>query len=155
MGGSPGRTGSSPPGWVQLATSDNGSVERAQREIKAAAWALLGRAVALPTALGIAPRLLNGRPRPCLQFQSAAAVFQEDLPAFHRRFSLDCRRAIRTCLLDSQETILCTMTTTGPRAEQSAWRAAVQTWLVDHAIIAVQPPKNRHPIPDPEWSHLS
>ena len=135
--------------------SYNGSVERAQREIKTAARALLARAVALPTALAIAPRLLNARPRPCLQLQTAAAVFQAGLPAFHRRFSLDCRRAIRTCLLDSQETILSTMMTTGPRAEHSAWRAAVQTWLVDHAIIAVQPPKNRHPIPHPEWSHLS
>ena len=72
----------------------NGAIERAQREIKTTASALVQQGQPLESALHIAPHLLNAKPRPVLEGKTAAAVFLPARSHFQQQFTMGKRREI-------------------------------------------------------------
>lgn len=118
----------------------NGSIERAQRELKAAAAGLVESGTPLDEALHLSPHLLNTKPRPVLAGKTAAAVFLPARTPFQQQFTPQLRKEIKNSIEENAERIQSRMKTCGHQAHDAAWRQAVQEWLVNNGIITVRQP---------------
>lgn len=132
----------SPPHYPRF----NGAIERAQREIKEAATALVELGSPLDDALEIAPHLLNAKPRPVLAGKTAAAVFLPARSPFQQQFTHQKRKDLKCSIQDDASCIQDRMKTCGHHAHDAAWRQAVQKALVQLGFITVLQPKIVSPL---------
>lgn len=132
----------SPPHYPRY----NGSIERAQRELKTTASGLIERGTPLDEALHIAPHLLNTKPRPILGGKTAAAVFLPARTPFQQQFTPSKREEIKNSIEQDAQRIQSRMKTCGHQAHDAAWRQAVQQWLENHGLITVLRPKIVSPL---------
>lgn len=119
----------------------NGSVEYAQRELKACAAALVGQGTPLDAAIEIAPHLINARPRPVLGGRTATEVFFAARSMFQQQFTLEKRKEIKNSIEENADCIRDRMKTCGHHAHAAAWRQAMEEWLVNSGVITVLQPK--------------
>jgi hypothetical protein len=118
----------------------NGSVERAQDEVKDAVQARLLEGQAperayFATLAEAASQDLNHRPRRCLKGAVSCQVFFEKKGG--ARFSKRQRRAIFDWIKGLACAILSRLKEDTRRAAQAAWRMAVETWLRQNGYITV------------------
>ena len=119
----------------------NGGIEVGQREVRAclkervelqAEWARAW-------AEGVVQDL-NHRSRPCLNGKTACQVFELG-KAVSEKYNADRRKEVREEIAALVEVIRSRMQATGQRAEQTARRLAIETWLRDHDMIVVTQPQ--------------
>lgn len=119
----------------------NGGIEVGQREVRAclkervelqAEWARAW-------AEGVVQDL-NHRSRPCLNGKTACQVFELGKVA-SEKYDADKRKEVRDEIAAQEEVIRSEMQATGQRAEQTARRLAIETWLRDHDMIVVTQPQ--------------
>lgn len=134
----------SPPHYPRY----NGQVERGQREISEAVKSLPAAATASPRQHEVQARLIaqeiNHRPRPCLEGQTACAVFfagNARVKAYNRTRR---KRAYREVLRLYTENLV-GLAVRSRRGIKAAWRQAVETWLIQEGIIAVEKRKSVTP----------
>ena len=118
----------------------NGAIEYAQRELKAKVDRLTSQGMKLDDALAESPALLNAKPRPCLDDQTAAEIFYPARDGFQRQFTLTQRKEIRDLIQDQAESIRARMERCGHNAQGAAWRRAVEQWLEGNGLMTVHQP---------------
>ena len=126
----------SPPHYPRY----NGAIEYAQRELKARAERLTEQGMELDEALARAPDLLNAKPRPCLNDQTAAEVFYPARDTFQQQFTPTRRKEIHDLIQDEAECIRVRMERCGHQAQGAAWRRAVEQWLEENGLMTVHQP---------------
>jgi len=129
----------------------NGAIEYAQREIKE----LLGvrypgaeRALACNVA---AAHELNHRHRPCLGGRTPCAVLEagrEAMKAYTRP-----KRKVIDWIRNEALAIIQPMGSASPRAQDAAWRRAVESWLHPNGAITVSVDGQLLPYSPEKWSH--
>lgn len=143
----------SPPYYPQY----NGLLEWSQWELKShMAWLLQGMNPDLATvqmAATFTRDRLNRWPRPCLRYRTADEVFEARHTAMCL-YTKDKRKEVRETITTMAMHIMADMDKSDPRAEQAAWRIAVETWLRRNGLITVSSKRNCYPIETAFWSHL-
>ena len=124
----------------------NGGIEYGQREIKEAArgWRSLG--AGWKDALAMATAEINARHRPCLRGETAARVFHAGLSSFLQSRPHLHRKELRDWIKTEQESILAALRTYTLRTKESAWRQAIERWLVEHGVMNIINPQRVSPI---------
>jgi len=134
----------SPPHYPRY----NGQVERGQREVSEAVNEL--PAEALPVALRrkLWARLiaaeLNHRRRPCLNGQTACAVFNGGRKSM-KRYNRVRRKQAYAHVVRMFTAHLNGLSRWTKRSVDAAWRRAVETWLLQEGIIAITKGKSVTP----------
>ena len=124
----------------------NGAIEYAQYEIKATIDVLTLTGTPLSTALATAPVLLNTQPLPCLDGQTASQTFLTTPHLFQQDFTLERRKEVKHWIQDHATTILEHMPKGGRRAPDTAWRQALETWMLDNGLMQVVQPRTMSPL---------
>jgi hypothetical protein len=133
--------------WIVMALNSptyypqyNGQLERFQRELKGDMAALLegmdADLVTLQMAAAYALAKGNRSPRRCLRGKVADDVFETG-QGLMKTYTPDKRREVRDEIMTQAMKIMAHMDKDGPRAEQAAWRIAVETWLRRNGLITV------------------
>jgi hypothetical protein len=128
----------SPPYWPRY----NGSLERSQRELKEAIRWLLG-GMAEPADLfmvGMAAELsldhLNNKPRPCLGGRTADEVFVLGKTVM-AEYTVDKREEVRQEVMMMTSNIMARLGRSNRRAQSTARRLAVESWLYVNGFLTV------------------
>lgn len=119
----------------------NGAIEYAQRELKARVGDLTSHGMALESAVAESPSLLNAITRPCLGGLTAAQVFYPERHPFQSQFTLQRRKEIKRSIAHLADAIRDRMQTCGHQAQGTAWRRAVEQWLVENGMLTVRQPQ--------------
>ena len=132
----------------------NGAIEESQREVKDCLRKKLMDGQSDPgdhiaAYVETAVNDLNHRVRPCLKGKTSCQVFFDSSgkPTFTKRE----RRVIYEWMMERVERILSAMNQSGQTARQSAWRIAVESWLLSKGHIRVHVNQKCHPILPPFW----
>lgn len=126
----------SPPHYPRY----NGAIEYAQRELKERLGRLTAQGLELDEALAQVPTLLNATPRPCLNDRTAAEVFYPARDDFQQHFTLNRRKEIHDLIQAEASCIRVRMERCGHHAQGTAWRRAVEQWLVGNGLMTVHQP---------------
>lgn len=131
----------------------NGSIEAGQREVRAclkerralqAAWAWAwGEGVVQD---------LNHRSRPCLEGRTACQVFELGKEV-SEQYDDNKRKEVRDEIAALTEDIRGEIQENGQRAERTARRLAIETWLRDHGMIVITQPQTVLPGFPIFWCH--
>jgi hypothetical protein len=115
----------------------NGAVEYAQREIKLVAKILHEEhGMPLDEALVMAPKILNAKPRPCLNGATANEVFHTPNPALSWAFTKESRKDTTRWIDERKETILATMLVNNRHTQDAAKRLATETWMLNLGLVS-------------------
>jgi hypothetical protein len=130
----------------------NGAIEESQREVKDCLRKKLMEGPPDPgdhiaAYAETAVNDLNHRVRPCLNGETSCQVFCDSSgrPTFTKRE----RRVIYDWMMERVERILSMMNQSGQTARQSAWRIAVESWLLSKGHIRIHVNQKCHPILPP------
>lgn len=124
----------SPPRWPAY----NGAIEYAQREIKELLEARYPQADRVLACCSTAAHELNHHPKPCLDGQTPCAVLETGREAM-RGYTRQRRKEVIDWIKNQALVILGAMggSVTSIRAQGTAWRRAVETWLHRNGAITV------------------
>jgi transposase InsO family protein len=122
----------------------NGSIERSQRELKAALRPRLLAAGDAPTAwpglAALAVHELNHQPRRCLRGQTACAKFasaKTNQSGYRSRQRKECFEQISELAMNA----MLELPVRAQGQADAAWRRAVETWLQQEGLIGLHEPK--------------
>lgn len=131
----------------------NGSIEVGQREVRACLKERLALQAEWASAWGEGVvQDLNHRSRPCLEGRTSCHVFALGKVA-SEQYDAGKRKEVRDEIAALAEVIRGGMQETDQRAERTAWRLAIETWLRDHEMIVVTQPENVLPGFPKLWCH--
>ncbi len=116
----------------------NGAIEYGQREMKELLGERYARAEDLLACSSAAAQELNHHPKPCLQGRTPCAVLQQASRAM-RVYTRPKRKEVIDWIKQEALAILQAMggSLAGVRAQDAAWRRAVESWLHRNGAITV------------------